>query len=85
MGLVSILFHRYDNLFIAKIFNLKTFLSEHGAHYYDSCHGVQRERQWFCGHLRNYRYNNRNAVVSQTERLYRTMIDRLHETEYVSK
>ena len=75
-------FHRYD---FDTRFNLKTFSSEYGAPYFNTCHGLQRERQWFCGHLRNYRFNNQNRTVSQTDRLYRTMVNRLTETEYVSK
>ena len=64
---------------------LKTFLSDYGAFYFSSHHGLPREKQWICGHLRNHRFDNREMEVSQTDRLYRTMVDRLNESEYVSK
>ena len=64
---------------------MKSNDSDHGKFYYESCNGLKAAEQWFCNHLMNHRFNNRGQKVTKLDRLYRTLVERNLESEYLSE
>ena len=61
-----------------------TLIRSDGKHWYPLLPKKSSEN-WFCTHLRNYRFDNRDLPVAESDRAYRTWLDRSAERTYLSK